>query len=73
MTDIIAAILHRPMIEIAALAGILCVIIASAGVAIYLIFRGLSYLRIKKIGVTGIECATLEPSRRRVFGKKKEK
>lgn len=55
MTEIIAAILHRPMIEIAALAGILCVIIISAGVAIYLIFRGLSYLRIKKIGVTGTD------------------
>lgn len=67
MTALLVALLKRPFLEIAGLVGLLVVIIIAIGLAVYLIFRGLAYLHIKKIGVTGIECAAspVEQKRKR--------
>lgn len=58
MTAVILALLKRPLPEIAALTGMVILVILSIGVSFNLIARGLALLRIKKIGVTGIECET---------------
>ena len=58
MTAVLLALLKRPILEIVILAGLLALEMVAAGFASYLILRGLSYFRIKKIGVTGIECET---------------
>jgi hypothetical protein len=55
MTAVLIALLKRPIIEIAILAGLLALEIISTGFAVYLVSRGLAYFRIKKIGATGIE------------------
>jgi drug/metabolite transporter (DMT)-like permease len=70
VTAILVALLKRPLWEIAGIVGLLVVIIVAIGFAVYLIFRGLAYLHIKKIGVTGIECAADEPKRRKSCAKK---
>ena len=66
--EIIAAILKRPMIEIAELAGMVLVIISALG---FFIVRILMALHIKKIGVTGIECETTPKPRRKLFKRSK--
>lgn len=58
MTAVLLALLKRPLPEIAALAGMVILVILSVGVSFNLIARGLALLRIKKIGVTGNECET---------------
>ena len=58
MTAVLLALLKRPILEIVILAGLLALEMVAVGFASYLILRGLSYFRIKKIGVTGIECET---------------
>lgn len=58
VTAVLLALLKRPLPEIAALAGMVILVILSVGVSFNLIARGLALLRIKKIGVTGIECET---------------
>ena len=64
--NLLAAILSRPILEIAILAGLFCAVVVAVGFAAYLVFHGLAALvktmHIKKIGVTGIECA--EPNQR---------
>jgi len=60
--DILAAVLKRPLLEIAGIVGLFILVIVAAGFAVYLVFRGMAYLHIKKIGVSGIELDT-EPRR----------
>ena len=56
MTAVLIALLKRPILEIIILAGLLALEVVAVGFAGYLLLRGLSYFRIKKIGLTGIEC-----------------
>ena len=63
--DALAVLLSRPIPDIAALVGLLVVVILAVGFAVYLVFRGMAYLHIKKIGVTGIECETDARSKRK--------
>lgn len=58
MTAVLLALLKRPILEVAILAGLMALEIVAVGFALYLVSRGLAYLRIKKIGVSGIECET---------------
>lgn len=57
--EILSALIKRPILEIAELAGIFILVILALGFSAFKILRGvsilLSALRIKKIGVSGIE------------------
>jgi len=66
--DIIAAILKRPMIEIAEIVGLVILIISAIGFFVFLIIKT---LHIKKIGVTGIECETVP--KKPIFKRKRSK
>lgn len=58
MTAVLLALMKRPLSEIAAIFGLVTLVIVAVGFSLYLVAKGLSSLRIKKIGVTGIECET---------------
>ena len=57
--EVLAALLKRPILEIAELAGIAIMVILALGFSAFLVLRGvsalLSALHIRKIGVPGIE------------------
>lgn len=64
--DALSVVLTKPFLEITGLVGLLVVLIVAIGFAVYVAFRGLAYLHIKKIGVTGIECEIeSKPKRKR--------
>lgn len=58
MTAVLLALLKRPIPEIAAIIGMIILVILAVGFSLYLFAKGLASLKIKKIGVTGIECET---------------
>lgn len=58
MTAVLLALLKRPLPEIAAIFGLVTLVIVAVGFSLYLFAKGLASLKIKKIGVTGIECET---------------
>lgn len=58
MTAVLLALLKRPILEIAAIFCLVALVILSVGFSLYLFARGLAALKIKKIGVAGIECET---------------
>jgi len=68
MSQIIVALLKLPILELAELAGILIICLASIGGFFCLICKGLSLLHIKKVSLTGVECSD-EKSKKRIFRK----
>jgi hypothetical protein len=71
MCLIIDALLKRPMIELAELAGVSILCLASIGGFFCLICKGLSLLHIKKVSLTGVECSNDEKPKKRIFRKYK--
>jgi|GEM_PF-4140893 len=61
MPVILAAILRRPILEIAAIVGMTILVLVAAALFLVILFRAigalLERLHIKKIGVGGIECS----------------
>ncbi len=65
MAHLILELIKKTFIEITGLVFLFMLLIVSAGFSVYLIFRGIAYLHIKKISVSGIECETMVAKKRR--------
>jgi len=69
MSPILAAILRRPILEIAAIVGMVILVLVAAALFLVVLFRAigalLERLHIKKIGVGGIECDPALKKKRR--------